>query len=335
MTASRRPRAGRTHTATIVTLVSLAVASLGALPTLTRAQAYPTKPVRIVLMYPPGGGADAMNRTVAEKLSQQLGQPVLVENRPGGGGVIAAEAVARAAPDGYTLLHAGPPIMTLTPALQKVPYDPKAFVPVAALTITHYLLLARPEFPAANLRELTAAAKSQPGRLNYGTWGLGSFTHVAGEMLNHRAGIELAAVPYKGEAAVIQDMLGGQIPLGWATLPVATSNIRSGRLKAIGVASPQRVELVPDVPTFIEQGLADFTFLGWSGIVAPPGTPREIVTRLNDAINLSLRDASVQERLGKIGLTVIAQSADQFAELIRSDIGRVAPILEVIAPKLR
>ncbi|MCC6472719.1 MAG: tripartite tricarboxylate transporter substrate binding protein [Burkholderiales bacterium] len=307
-----------------------------AVPGHALAQAFPGKPVRIVLMYPPGGGADALNRTVAEKLSPLLGQPVVVDNRPGGGGVIAAEAVARAAPDGHTLLHAGPPIMTLTPALvQKVPYDPKAFVPVAALTITQYLLLARAQFPAGNLRELSAEAKARPGRIDYGTWGQGSITHVAGEMLNHRAGLDLAAVPYKGEAQVIQDLLGGQIPLGWATLPVATQHIRSGRLKAIGIASPARYELLPEVPTFIEQGLADFALLGWSGIVAPPGTPRDITTRLNADINAALRDAAVQERLGKMGLTIIAQSAEQFGELIRSDIGRVAPVLKAIAPKLR
>ncbi|MEJ8848681.1 tripartite tricarboxylate transporter substrate binding protein [Variovorax rhizosphaerae] len=300
------------------------------------AATFPDRALKVILMFPPGGGSDSQARLVSEKLSGLLGQPVVVENRPGGGGTIAANAVKSLPADGYTLLHSAIDLMTLTPAFNAAAtYSPQDFLPLASIATAPPLLIARSEFPANNVAELVALAKKKPGALSYGTWGPGSVPHVAGEWLQQQTGIQLTSIPYKGEVPLIQDMLGDQLPLGWATLPALLPHLKAGKFKVLGVAAARREPLLPNVPTFIEQGMPDFAISGWMGLFVRKGTPPELVTLLNAKINEVLKMPDVQERIKGVGQTPVISTSAQFGEIVAKDATRLKPTLEALAPAIR
>lgn len=296
---------------------------------------YPDKPIKVVLMFPPGGGSDGQTRLIAEKMKALMGQTMIIDNRPGGGGIIAANAVKSAPADGYTLLHAGVALMTLTPRFNPAAtYSQSDFVPVAAIATAPPLLAARADFPANNLKELVALSKAGGPPINYGTWGPGSVPEVAGEWLNRETGMKLAAVPYKGEVPVVQDMLGDQLALGWVTLPTLLPHLKAGKFKVLAVASEQREPLLPQVPTFIEQGVPDFVITGWTGIFALKGTPPEVVKLLNAKINEALKMPDVQSRITSQGQQVLVLDSARFGELVKHDAARLAPTLSRLAPSI-
>lgn len=301
------------------------------------AQSFPTKPLKIVLMFPAGGGSsDPQARLVALKLKDELGQAVIVENKPGGGGIIAAEAVKAAPADGYTLVHAGVAMMTLTPKLNSsAHYTDADFTPVASFGTLPNVLVARTEFPASNFTELVALAKKKPGEINYGTWGPGSVPHVAGEWISQELGIKLNPIPYKGEVPLIQDMLGSQVSLGWSSLASALPYIKSGQFKALGITSNTRHPLVPNVKTFIEQGMPNFTIQGWTGLFVRKGTPKEVIDLLHTKLAKVLQTQEVQDHATSVGQRLPPLSIEQFSDLIKTDASRMMPTLDRLAPSLR
>ena len=255
---------------------------------------YPVKPIRIVVPYPAGGGIDVMSRLLGQQLSQRLGQPVVIENKPGAGTIVAAESVARAAPDGHTLLMTTDATITINPHLYaKLPYDPvKDFVPITQLVSLNQLLLAHSDVAASNLKELISLAKSQPNKLNYASYGSGSQPHLAMEMLKSQAGIELTHVPYKGGPPAYSDLMGGQVEMMFQGLATAMPQILDGKLRVLAVGSAKRHPALPDVPTLAET-LPGFVSVSWTGLVAPPKTPAAIVNKLQATIADALRQSDV------------------------------------------
>ncbi len=315
--------------------LGLAGAGLGTFAEAT-AQAFPARQVRMVLMFPPGGGSDGQARWIAEKFKDITSQTMLIENKPGAGGVLAANAVKSAPADGYTLLHSNASMMTMTPALNSAATFSEAdFVPVAAITVAYPLLVARADFAASNLKELVAMAKAKPGEIAYGTWGPGSLPHVAGAWLESETGMKLNAVPYKGEVPMIMEMLGGQIPLGWASVVAAQPHISSGKLKVIGVPADKRYAQFPQAATFIEQGVPQFVIVSWTGIHAHKSTPPDVVAKLNAVVNEALRTPQLRDRIQEQGQIVVTQTPAQFAESIKQNAARLQPVLTKLAPLLR
>ncbi|GAA4341928.1 tripartite tricarboxylate transporter substrate binding protein [Pigmentiphaga soli] len=289
-----------------------------------QAQEYPSKPVNILLGYSPGGSGDTIARFVAEELSKALGQPFVVQNRPGAAGIIAAEAVARSAPDGYTLLSGSSTELSANVSVYKqLPYDPrKDFEPIIQYSIQPNVLMIKAKdarLPISSVRELVDYAKANPGKVSYGSAGNGSTQHLAMEALSMRAGVELLHVPYKGGANAIADLLGGQIDVNFSPLPEIIGHIKSGRLKALAVSSSQRSALLPDVPTMNEAGVAGYEFVGWHGLVAPAGTPKAVVDKLNAAIQKALQN-DLGRRLTEAGLTVTGGTPEQARQRLNDSI---------------
>lgn len=317
-------------------LTLMLIAAGGLLGSMTRvawtAEDFPTKSIRIIVMFPAGGGADSLNRLIGEQLSRQMGVPVVVDNQSGGAGVIAVRELLNAEPDGHTILHTNTTIAALTPKLvANVPYSIDDMVPVAGLVETRYLLLAREDFPADTFEELITLAKKDPGQLAVGDWGPTSMTRVVSTLLNMRTDTKFSYIPYRGEAPLTTDLLGGQVPLGWVTLPSATEHVKSGKLKAFGLAAPKRSDLVPDVPTFIELGLDEFVVSGWSGYFVREGTPAPIVELLHAEVEKALQAPDVAARLENLGLTPLHMSTDEFSEFVTQENARLDAPLEVMA----
>jgi tripartite-type tricarboxylate transporter receptor subunit TctC len=243
-------------------------------------QAYPTRPIRFITPFPPGGSLDPMTRMAAQKLSEKWGQPGVVENRPGGNSIIGTDAVAKAAPDGYTILVAGTPHI-VNSNLFATPYDPiKDFEPIATIARSRQVLVVNPSLPANNLQELIALAKARPGQLNYGSSGTGNTNHLAGELLCSLADIKMQHVPYKGAGPAITDLLGGQLQLSFHVTISAMPHIKSGKVRALAISGETRASALPQVPTFAEAGLPAFDIAGWTGMFAPAGTPKAIVEKM-------------------------------------------------------
>jgi tripartite-type tricarboxylate transporter receptor subunit TctC len=299
-----------------------------AILTLTSAQAhsqdYPAKPIRIVVPFSPGGVADNSARVVADPLGARLGQQVLVENRPGASGNIGTQAVAQAAPDGYTLLLGFDGTMVINPhVFPKIPFDTlKDFAPVTKLGDATLILVAHPSVPARDLAEFIAHAKARPGPFAYGTSGTGGTPHLAGELLKLRAGIALEHVPYKGGGQAITDVVGGQIPLVFTAIATAQQYVRTGRLVGLGVPSARRSAALPDVPTFVESGLPGFDVSSWTGIFAPAGTPRPVIDKLQRELAAVLRTAFVRERYAVLGIEPVGNSSQEFGDQVRADLAR-------------
>ena len=286
------------------------------------AQAWPSKPVRIVVAYPPGGGIDVMARQIAEKLTAAWGQPVVVENRPGANTIVATDAVAKSAADGYTVLMTTDATFSINPHLYaKLPFDTqKDFVPVTMLVLLQQLLVAHPSLPAGTLPELIALAKSRPGSINYASYGSGSQPHLSGEMLKYKAGIDLVHVPYKGISLAVPAVIAGEVQLTFAGIATSTAPLKSGRIKAIAIGGAQRSPLFPEVPTFAELGYPEVETHAWFGFFLPAGSPKEAVSRLYADTKKIVDDPEFrQKQLVERGYEPIGSAPDVFSEYIRKD----------------
>ena len=299
------------------------------------AQAYPYKPVRLIVPYAPGGGVDIVARALAHELTKRMGQQIIVDNRTGAGGNIGSDVVAKATPDGYTLLIASP-ANAINPSLYaKMPFNPaRDLTPVALIATVPAVLLASPALPVKTVKELVALAKAKPGTLNFGSGGSGTTEHLAGEMLNVHAGITLQHVPYKGGAAVLPDLISGQISIFFVNQPFALPYIKAGTVKALGVASDERSAALPDVPTLAEAGLADFRVSVWYGIMAPAGTPKAIVSRLNREIVAALASPEMRERLLAMSLKPLPGTPADFAAFFADEMTRWARVVKASGAKV-
>ena len=296
--------------------------ALAALSTSAFAQAYPSKPIRIVVPYPPGGIGDTLTRELGSNLATRLGQPVVVENRPGGSQIIGAEAVAKAPPDGYTLFLGSISSLVLNVGSQKnLPYDPvKDFAPVSLFFSTPLYLVVNPQLPVKNVSELIAYGKAHPGKLSFGSIGTGSSLHLTGEMFKSMTGIDMLHVPYKGSVPAVTDLIGGQIQLifdaGTSSLP----QVRGGKLRVLGVTSAKRASGTPEIPTIAEAGVPGFDASIWFGIVAPAATPAPIVQKLSLEINDILRQPALRDRYKLEGVEVAGSTPEEMAARIKADL---------------
>ena len=300
------------------------------------AQPYPNRPIKMIVAFPPGGPTDTLARLTAERLSSALGQTVIVDNRPGGGGgSVGTKAAATADPDGYTLLVASPS-MAVTPALYKnAGYDPiKSFAPVAMIARSHQILVVNLAVPVKSIQELVAHAKNHPGKVYYGSPGHGTGPHLSGEWLKLRAGIEIIHVPYRGNAPAVNDLLAGQIQMFFEAGPTVLQLIETGKLRALAVTSERRNPRMPDVPTMIESGFPEFVPSFWNGVVAPAGTPDVIVNKLNAAINEGLKSPEMQASLAKIGSEPTIGSPQDFAALIAAETQKWATVIKAAGIKV-
>jgi tripartite-type tricarboxylate transporter receptor subunit TctC len=298
-----------------------ALALLGAAPAL--AQNYPARPIRIIIAQAPGSATDVISRVVGNRLSENLGQPIVIEARPGAGGVVGTEAAARSAPDGYTLFMGNNSTHGSNPAVYpKLPYDAVSdFAPISFVASVPYVLVVEPSLPVNSVQELIAHAKSRPGKMNYASAGNGSTHHFCGELLKSMSGIDILHIPYKGSPPAIAGLLGGEVALMFANLTDIGSQIRGGKVKALAVTTPKRASSLPDVPT-LSDALPGFEITSWFGLLAPAGTPAAIVTRLNAETNKVLARADVRDTLGAQGLEVASGTPEQFAAHIKSEIAK-------------
>jgi tripartite-type tricarboxylate transporter receptor subunit TctC len=289
---------------------------------------FPAKPVRLVVPFPAGGATDLTARLLAGKLAELWGQPVLVDNRPGASGMIGGEQVARATPDGQTLL------VTITTHIQnpalfaKIPYDAlKDFEPISQICLSYLVLAVRPEFPANDVREFAALVKSQPGKYTFGSFGTGSSSHIVGERFARSQGLDMAHVPYKGAAPLVTDLLGGQVSSSWIDVSTATQHIASGKLKPLVVTGPKRAPMLPNVPTMAERGFSGYEPLGWVGMFAPAGTPRAVVDKIAQDVMRVVRMPDVTARLNEQTLVPVGDSPESFANTLRQDMALWARIV--------
>lgn len=303
----------------ILGALALAVASNA-----TPADDYPSKAIRFVVPYPPGGASDILARILAQKLSERIGQPVIVENHAGAGGNIGADFVAKAAPDGYTILMGNIGPNAMSPALYaKLPYDAiKDFAPITLVSSVPIILVAHPSFPASTVKELVDLAKAKPGKYNYASAGSGSSNHLAMELFKMLAGVDLVHVPYKGGTPAMTDLIAGRIQVAFDTVPVALPHVKSGRLKPIALAGAKRTSLLPQVPTVAESGIPGYEASSWGGVMAPARTPRAIIDKLNTEINLTLGMPGVRERLAESGIELIGTTPEQFAAHLEREIAK-------------
>jgi tripartite-type tricarboxylate transporter receptor subunit TctC len=300
------------------------------------AQAWPARPIRLVVTFAAGGGADFAGRTVGARLAEQLGQSVLVDNRAGGGGLIGNDIVAKAPPDGYTLLLGAAGPMVVAPHLYpSVPYDPvKDLVPVAHIASTPFVLTVSPGVAANTLAELIAFAKANPGKLTYGSSGTGGTPHLAGELFTRMAGVNMVHAPYKGLAPAINDLLGGHIQVLFADTGLVLPHIKAGKLKALAVTGTRRTPLLPDLPTVPEAGLPSYSAGSWYGFLAPAGTPADVMNRLNAEVRTALGHPELQKQLGTQGMEPLAMSREQFAALLREDFDKWGKLIREANIKL-
>jgi tripartite-type tricarboxylate transporter receptor subunit TctC len=307
------------------------VAALAAvfLASLAQAQSYPTKPVRIIVPYAAGGNTDFTARAVAEKLSDVYKRQFIVDNRPGAATNIGTEAVARAAPDGYTLLMGGAANAINMSLFAKLPYDTlRDFEPIALCVQGANVLAIHPSLPAKNLKELIALAKARPGKLNFGSSGIGSSNQMAGELLKVMAGINIVHVPYKGNAPALTDLLGGHVEMIFSGVPALVPHIQSGRIRAIAIGSLKRFPALPQVPTFDEAGVKGYEATTWFGLMAPAKTPKDITSRLNIEVDKALKSADIKERFMADGLEPMGGSPEAFAKFMRSEIDKYAKVIK-------
>jgi tripartite-type tricarboxylate transporter receptor subunit TctC len=317
-------------------LAALAVgATAAALAPAAWAQAWPARPVRIVVPYPPGGPTDIVARVVGQKLAERLRQPFVIENRAGAGGNIGAEAVAKSAPDGYTLLL-GTTAHAINPSLFKaLGYDfARDFVPVALLTTIPLVVVVPASSPVASVADLVAAAKARPGAVTYGSSGNGQSTHMAAELFNSMAGVSMTHVPYKGSAPALVDLAGGQVGVMFDTMLSAMPQVKAGRLRALAVTSAARAPSAPELPTVAESGLPGYEVGAWNGLFAPAGTPPEVVALLNRTVDEVLRDPEVRQRFAADGAIVGGGPTEQFASFVRRELDKWRVVVERAGVKL-
>ena len=312
---------------TIKQIVATTVAALSMTWGAVHAETYPAKPIHFIVPFAAGGGVDICARIIGQKMSETLGQTIIVDNRPGAGTIVGAEFVARSAPDGYTFLittngH------TMLPSLFKLPFDPiKDFTPVSMMVSYPFLLVVNPSVPAKTLPELIALAKSEPGRMNYGSAGVGTAPNLAMELLKSAAGINIVHVPYKGNGPVTVAVLSGEVQMMLDTMVGPLPSIHAGKLRALAITSGTRSALLPDVPTFNESGIPGYVFEGWNGMLAPAKTPKEIVDKVRSELVKALAAPEVRQRLTEFGYLPAGDTPQQFSDIISADITKNAKII--------
>ena len=290
---------------------------------------FPNKQIRLIVPFPPGGPNDIIARVVGQRMSEIIKQPLVIDNRGGQGGVLGTDVVAKAAPDGYTIGIVSASSLVISPTMDKVPYDPrKDFAPVTLMTTVPEMLVVATSVPANNMAELVALAKAQPGKLNFASAGVGGLPHLAGELFKMTAKIDIVHVPYRGAAPAINDLLGQQVQMTFLDLPVILPQIKAGLLRPIALGAPVRAPTAPDVPTTAEVGMPDLLIQNWYGMIAPAGTPANIVATLNRATNEAMNDPQVQQRLAEQGLTVAGDTPEEFRGFIDSETKRWARVIK-------
>ena len=312
--------------ASMRTALAFAAALILAAP--LAAQDYPARPVRVVVPAAPGGTVDILARSISQPLSERLGQPVVVENRPGGGTNVGNEAVAKSPPDGYTLLLAGPTLATNPALFAKLGYDPQRdLAPITLMASVGNVLVVNPGVPAGSVKELVALARAQPGTLNFASAGTGSSGHLAGELLKALAGIDIVHVSYKGAAPAHTDLLAGQVQMMFDNIPAALPQVRGGKLKALAVTGRERSALMPDLPTMVEAGVPEFESSAWFGLLAPAGTPAPVIQRLHRDVTAILAEPAVRERLANQGYVIVAGTPEEFRRYIDAETVRWSRII--------
>jgi tripartite-type tricarboxylate transporter receptor subunit TctC len=316
-----------------LTLAVLAAGALACAPLAAQAQAqaFPTKALTMVVPFSPGGTTDILARVVGQFMSKDLGQPVIVDNRPGAGGNIGAQMVARAAPDGYTLLMGTVGTHAINQSLyKKLAFDPiKDFAPVSRVALVPNLLVANPSQPYKTVKELIAYAKANPGKVSFASSGSGTSIHLSGEMFQQMAKVDMQHIPYKGSAPALTDLLGGQTAIMFDNMPSVIGHVRAGKLRPIAVTTPQRSPALPDVPTIAESGVPGYSATSWFGILVPAGTPGPVVARLNASILKALADPEVKKKLAEQGAEPHGEKPEQFAEFIRSETAKWGQTVKV------
>ena len=300
------------------------------------AQAYPSKAIRFVVPYPAGGPLDTVARLLAAKVSESVKQPVIVDNKPGAGGNIGAEIVAKSPPDGYTIVMGALATHAINPTLYKsIPYDPiRDFTPITQVAATPNILVVHPSVPAANVREFIAYAKANPGKLSFGSGSIGSGGHLAGELFKTMAGVDMVHVPYKGAAPAMQDLIGGQIHLMFDNLASALTQVRAGKVRALAVTTAKRTALASEFPTIAESGLPGFDIETWFGVLAPAGIPREALDRLHAEFAKALAAPDVREKMVHLGAEPIGNKPEEFAAYIKAEAEKYAKVIRASGAKV-
>ena len=317
-------------------LAALVAATLGALvPTVASAQAWPDKPIRFVMTAPAGSSIDVIGRTIADKLKDRLGQPVIVDNKPAAGGTVAVDETAKAAPDGYTMVLAFNGPLSITPLLRKLPYDvQKDLAPVIITTSQPNVLAVNAQVPAKDVKELVAYAKANPGKVNYASVGPGSSSHLNGELLKALAGIDIVHIPFNGSPPAVTSTVQGETQMIFAVMQPLQPQIQAGKLRALAVTSAKRFPLLPDLPTIAESGYPKFESLAWNGVLVPAGTPKPVVARLNAEINAILKLPDVAQKLSAAGFDLIGGAPEDFGALIKAESDKWAPVIKSAGIKI-
>ena len=317
--------------ATLVAGVALTL-----LPAVCAAQAWPSRPIKWIVPFAPGGTTDILARTVGDKLSIALGVPVVVENKPGAGGGVGAEIVAKAAPDGYTIMGGTISTHAINASLYKsLPYDPvKDFVPITLIARVPNMLVVNPDIPAKDVKELIALLKANPGKYTFASSGNGTSQHLSGELFKSMAGVEMQHIPYKGSPPALQDVVGGQVTMTFDNITTAWPLAKAGKLRPLAVTTAKRSAIAPDVPTLAESGLPGFEVGSWQGVFAPAGTPAPIVKRLNTEIVKILHMPEVSERLAGLGAEIVADSPEEFAALVKAEVVKWSDVVRKSGAKV-
>lgn len=321
----------RTLFATAIAALAVALAPAGP----AAAQDFPTRPVTLVIPFAAGGSTDLVGRLIAERMAAELGQPVVVENKGGAGGNLGAAQVAKASPDGYTILMGTVATHALNPALyKKMPYDPvTSFAPVSLLVVVPNVLVVNPNFPAKTTEELIALLKKDPGKYSYASSGNGTPLHLSGELFKSMADVDMQHIPYQGAGPALVDVLSGQVPIMFDNLPSSTSHIKSGKLRALGVTTAKRAPSFPDVPA-IAEAVPGYETYTWNAVFAPAGTPPEVVAKLNAAANKALADPKVQARLADFSAVSVGSTPEELGEHVKEEIAKWAPIVKASGAQL-
>ncbi|MGV7212477.1 Bug family tripartite tricarboxylate transporter substrate binding protein [Bradyrhizobium sp. UFLA05-112] len=310
-------------------LLELLLGLLLLLPSLAMAGDFPAKPIKLIVPFPAGGPNDIIARVIGQRMSEIAGQPVLIDNRGGQGGVLGTDAVAKAAPDGYTIAISSAGALAISPSMEKVAYDTLAdLTPVTLIATVPEMLVVATNVPAKDMSELVALAKAQAGKLNFASSGPGSLPHLAGELFKLTAKIDIVHVPYRGAAPAVNDLLGQQVQMTFLDLPVLLPQIKAGSLRPIAVGSPDRAPTAPDVPTTAEAGFPALRIENWYGMVAPKGTPKEIVDKLHRLATQAMTDATVKEKLAAQGATLIGDSPEHFRQFIADETAKWAKVIK-------
>jgi tripartite-type tricarboxylate transporter receptor subunit TctC len=298
------------------------------------AQGYPAKAIRVVVPYAPGGATDLTARLVGQKMQEAMKQNVLVDNRPGAGGVIGTDIVAKAAPDGYTVLIAVPAEIAILPHLQKMPYNvARDLAPVSLAAVTPLILVVHPSLPVRSVKELIAFARARPGQLTYASAGTGGVQHLSGELLKVTMKLDMAHVPYKGAGPVMPDLIGGHVPMFFSGMPPAMPHVKAGKLRALAVTTTRRSPAAPDVPTMAEAGVPGFDISNWFAYFVPSGTPAEVISRLNSEVNRGLKQPDVREKLANVGAETVGTSPEELAKFVRSETEKFARLVKLSGAK--